>query len=50
MVMVTPLDAALGAEIRGIDLGEAIGDSLMRVLTGALIRTSRHCHQEADAR
>ena len=36
MVMVTPLDAALGAEIRGIDLGDAIGDSLMRVLTGAL--------------
>ena len=36
MVTVTPLDAALGAEIRGIDVGDAAGDSLMGVLTGAL--------------
>ena len=36
MTAITPLDAAFGAEIRGVDLGAGAGDALMRLLTGAL--------------
>jgi len=36
MATITPLDAVLGAEIRGVDIGAGVGDSLMRMLTDAL--------------
>ena len=36
MVTITPLDAVLGAEIRGVDLSAGVDDTLMRTLTGAL--------------
>ena len=36
MATITPLDAVLGAEIRGVDIGAGVGDSLMRTLTDAL--------------
>ena len=38
MATITPLDAVLGAEVRGVDIGAGVGvgDSLMRTLTGAL--------------
>ena len=36
MATTTPLDAVLGAEIRGVDIGAGVGDSLMRTLTDAL--------------
>ncbi len=36
MVAITPLDAAFGAEVRGVDLAAGAGDALMRLLTGAL--------------
>ena len=36
MATITPLDAVLGAEIRGVDINAGVGDTLMRTLTGAL--------------
>ena len=36
MASITPLNAAFGAEIRGVDLGAGTGEALMRLLTGAL--------------
>ena len=36
MASITPLNAAFGAEIRGVDLGAGADDTLMRWLTGAL--------------
>ena len=36
MATITPLDAVLGAEIRGVDIDAGVGDTLMRTLTGAL--------------
>ena len=36
MTAITPLDAAFGAEIRGVDLAAGAGEALMRLLTGAL--------------
>jgi len=36
MTAITPLDAAFGAEIRGVDLGAGADEALMRRLTGAL--------------
>ena len=36
MATITPLDAVLGAEIRGVDVGAGVDDSLMRTLTDAL--------------
>ena len=36
MVTITPLDAVLGAEVRGVDLSAGTDDTLMRTLTGAL--------------
>ena len=36
MATTTPLDAVLGAEIRGVDISAGVGDSLMRTLTDAL--------------
>ena len=36
MATITPLDAAFGAEIRGVDLAAGADGALMRLLTGAL--------------
>ena len=36
MIAITPLDAAFGAEIRGVDLAAGADEALMRLLTGAL--------------
>ena len=36
MVTITPLDAALGASVEGVDLAAAPSDELMRELTAAL--------------
>ena len=36
MATTTPLDAVLGAEIRGVDISAGVGDPLMRTLTDAL--------------
>ena len=36
MATITPLDAAFGAEIRGVDLAAGADEALMRLLTGAL--------------
>ena len=36
MATITPLDAVLGAEIRGIDVGAGVDDATMRTLTDAL--------------
>ena len=36
MATITPLDAVLGAEIRGVDISAGVDDSLMRTLTDAL--------------
>ena len=36
MATTTPLDAVLGAEIRGVDISAGVGDPLMRTFTDAL--------------
>ena len=36
MVTITPLDAVLGAEIRGVDVGTEVDDVLVRTLADAL--------------
>ena len=36
MATITPLDAVLGAEISGVDIGAGVDDTLMRTLIDAL--------------